>query len=289
MRIAHLSGRRRTLWAGVAAIAASALVVAGCTAEADEAPAPEPAEVVEETTDDATDALAEFTTVDAGKLTCASSGEYPPFSYRDGSNNLVGFDIEVCEAIAAELGLDAEPVTGAFATLIAGLTSGRFDTIIGSMTATDERREQVDFTTNYYENGAVLFVAEDSDITGPDDLSGATIGVALGTWFEDLARGLDGVSDVSTYQADIDALNDVANGRIDAAITVRLGGFFAANESGLAIKAVGGDIAPDSAAIAVAKENPELFAAIQQALETILTNGTYAAISDSYFGTDISK
>jgi polar amino acid transport system substrate-binding protein len=289
MRTAHLSGRRRTLWAGVAAIAASALVVAGCTAEADEAPAPEPAEVVEETTDGATDALAEFTTVDAGKLTCASSGEYPPFSYRDGSNNLVGFDIEVCEAIAAELGLDAEPVTGAFATLIAGLTSGRFDTIIGSMTATDERREQVDFTTNYYENGAVLFVAEDSDITGPDDLSGATIGVALGTWFEDLARDLDGVADVSTYQADIDALNDVANGRIDAAITVRLGGFFAANESGLAIKAVGGDIAPDSAAIAVAKENPELFAAIQQALDTILANGTYAAISDSYFGTDISK
>jgi polar amino acid transport system substrate-binding protein len=115
------------------------------------------------------------------------------------------------------------------------------------------------------------------------------VGVALGTWFEDLANGLDGVAEVRTYQADIDALNDVSNGRIDAAITVRLGGFYAANESGLDIKAVGGDIAPDSAAIAVAKDNPELFTEISAALDTILSNGVYAEISNRYFGQDISK
>lgn len=228
-------------------------------------------------------------TVASGELACASSGEYPPFSYRDTDNNLVGFDIEVCEAIADEMGLEAAPVTGAFNTLIAGLTSGRFDTIIGSMTATDERKEQVDFTKNYYENGAVLFVNNDSALTGPDDLSDAVVGVALGTWFEGLASELDGVAEVRTYQADIDALNDVSNGRIDAAITVRLGGFYAANESGLDIKAVGGDIAADSAAIAVAKDNPELYEEISAALDTILSNGVYAEISNSYFGQDISK
>jgi polar amino acid transport system substrate-binding protein len=256
---------KRTLWGSIALASASILVLSGCTA------------------------AGSGNTVEAGELACASSGEYPPFSYRDNSNNLIGFDIEVCEAIAAELGLKAVPVTGAFNTLIAGLTSGRFDTIIGSMTATDERREQVDFTRNYYENGAVLFVNDASMLTGPADLNDAVVGVALGTWFEDLARSLDGVAEVRTYQADIDALNDVANGRIDAAITVRLGGFYAANESGLAIKAVGGDIAADSAAIAVGKDNPELFAEISAALDTILSNGVYAEISNRYFGQDISQ
>lgn len=256
---------KRPLWGTVALVSASALVLAGCASGSSS------------------------NTVEAGELTCASSGEYPPFSYRDTSNNLVGFDIEVCEAIADEMGLEAAPVTGAFNTLIAGLTSGRFDTIIGSMTATDERSEQVDFTRNYYENGAVLFVNESSALAGPESLDGAVVGVALGTWFEDLARGLDGVAEVRTYQADIDALNDVAAGRIDAAITVRLGGFYAANESGLDIKAVGGDIAADSAAIAVGKDNNELFAEISAALDTILSNGVYAEISNRYFGQDISK
>lgn len=253
---------KKTLMSALALTGASVMVLTGCAAS---------------------------NTVASGELACASSGEYPPFSYRDTDNNLVGFDIEICEAIADEMGLEAAPVTGAFNTLIAGLTSGRFDTIIGSMTATDERKEQVDFTKNYYENGAVLFVANDSTLTGPEDLNDAVVGVALGTWFEDLANGLDGVAEVRTYQADIDALNDVSNGRIDAAITVRLGGFYAANESGLDIKAVGGDIAPDSAAIAVAKDNPELFTEISDALDTILSNGVYAEISNRYFGQDISK
>lgn len=276
-------------WIAMAAVAASLTLALGGCAATEEEPAAETtaAETTEEATTEA--ASPAFTTVEEGKLTCASSGEYPPFSYRDADNNLVGFDIEVCEAIAAELGLTANPQTGAFNTLIAGLQADRYDTIIGSMTATDERREQVDFTENYYNNSAVLFVSADSDITGPDDLEGAVIGVALGTWFEGLANELEGVAEVRTYQADINALTDVSNGRIDGAITVRLGGYFAANESGLSVKPVGEALAPDSAAIAVSKSNPELFAAISEALATILEDGSYAAVSNEWFGTDISQ
>ena len=286
-------GAKKPLLAFAALTASLALVLSGCAAEEAEVADEPTAEdtTSEETTTEEPEPEAEpaFTTVEEGKLTCASSGEYPPFSYRDADNNLVGFDIEVCNAIAEELGLEANPATGAFNTLIAGLQADRFDTIIGSMTATDERKEQVDFTENYYTNSAVLFVNEDSDITGPEDLEGATVGVALGTWFEDLAYELEGVSEVTTYQADINALTDVSNGRIDAAITVRLGGFFAANESGLSVKPVGGPLAPDSAAIAVSKSNPELYAAISEALATILENGSYAEVSNEWFGTDISK
>jgi len=226
-------------------------------------------------------------TIAEGTLACASSGEYPPFSFRDTSNELVGFDIEICEAIAAELGLTAEPVTGAFNTLIAGLTSDRYDAIIGSLTATDERKTQVDFTANYYENDAVLFVQPDSEITDVADLNDATVGVALGTTFETAARELPGVANVQTYQADIDALNDLAAGRIDAVITVELGGLYAAKEAGLEVTSVGGAIIADSAAIAVNKGNTELLTAISDALATIKSNGVYEKISMTWFGKNI--
>jgi len=274
-------------WFAIAAAAASLTLVLGGCAATEETTAEET--TAQATTEETVEAAPAFTTVEEGMLTCASSGEYPPFSYRDTDNNLVGFDLKVCEAIAEELGLTANPKTGAFNTLIAGLQADRYDAIIGSMTATDERREQVDFTEDYYTNSAVLFVGADSTITGPDDLEGAVIGVALGTWFEGLANDLEGVAEVKTYQADINALTDVSNGRIDGAITVRLGGYFAANESGLAVKPVGDALAPDSAAIAVSKSNPELYAAISEALATILGNGSYAAVSNEWFGTDISK
>lgn len=224
-----------------------------------------------------------------GKLTCASSGAYPPFSSRDKSGKLIGFDIDMCSAIAADLKLTPEPVTGEFDTLVAGLSSGRYDAIIGSMSPTDERKKVVDFTNDYYQDGAVLFVQSDSTITGVADLKDATIGVALGTTFATTAHGLKGVKDVKTYPADIDALNDLSAGRLDGVITDELIGLYAAKHSGLSVKSVGDEIAPDPAAIAVRKTTPALLSAINKALDNIKSNGVYAKISETYFGRDISK
>jgi polar amino acid transport system substrate-binding protein len=229
-----------------------------------------------------------FTTVTDGTLTCAMSGEYRPFNFYDESNELVGFDVDVCTGIADELNLTAKPVTGAFNTLIAGLTSDRYDAVIGSMSSTEERLAQVDFTESYYSTGAELFVPADSSITGVADLDDATVGVALGTTFEEYARTLDGVGDVITYQADIDALLDLQAGRVDAVITQGFMGRYLAKNGKLEVDAVGGVLFPDVAAIPVNKDNPELLAAINAALLTMQENGAYEAISIDWFGEDIS-
>ena len=229
-----------------------------------------------------------LSTVTEGTLTCAMSGEYRPFNFYDESNELVGFDVDVCNGIADELNLTAKPVTGAFNSLIAGLTSNRYDAIIGSMSSTEERQTQVDFTEPYYATGAELFVATDSSITGIADLDDATVGVALGTTFEEYARTLDGVSAVTTYQADIDALQDLQAGRVDAVITQGFMGRYLAKNADLRVDAVGDVLFPDVAAIPVSKDNPELLAAINAALVTMHENGAYEAISIDWFGEDIS-
>jgi polar amino acid transport system substrate-binding protein len=230
----------------------------------------------------------EFETVEPGKLTFAMSGEYRPFNFYDEDNKLVGFDVDMGNEIAERLGLEPNPVTGPFNTLLAGLVGGRYDTIIGSMAATEEREQQADFTQPYYSAGAQLFVAKDSTVKSADDLKSATVGVALGTTFEDFANDLDGVEKVTTYQSDIHALREVENGRLTAAITSAPLGLYQIQEAGLDVMPAGDELYPDEAAIPVAKGNKELLDAIDKALDDIKKDGTYAEISEKWFGRDIS-
>jgi len=97
--------------------------------------------------------------VEEGKFTSASSGLYKPFNYEEGGN-LTGFDIEIGNALAEEMGLEPNPVTTPWETIIQGLTTNRFDAILGSMAITEEREEQVSFSDPYYYSGGVIFVRE---------------------------------------------------------------------------------------------------------------------------------
>jgi polar amino acid transport system substrate-binding protein len=224
--------------------------------------------------------------VEDGQLTFAMSGQYRPFNYYDESGDLVGFDVDMGNEIAERLGLEPNPVTGDFDALIAGLTSGRYDAIIGSMTATPEREEQVDFTEVYYVSGAQLFVDEGSEISSLDDLQDGTVGVTRGTTFEDYARD-EGVGDVTTYPSDNQALTELESGRVDAVITNRLLGLFQIEEAGLDVVAVGDVLFDDTASIAVRKDTPELREAIDEALREAREDGAYARISEEWFGVDI--
>jgi polar amino acid transport system substrate-binding protein len=227
-------------------------------------------------------------TVQSGSLTFAMSGQYRPFNYYNKANKLVGFDVEIGDEVSRRLGLKPNPVTGPFNTLLAGLVGGRYDAIIGSMADTPEREKQADFSKPYYSSGAELFVAKDSKLSSVKDLHDATVGVALGTTFEEYARKLAGVKKVSTYQADIQALREVENGRLDAAITSKLMGLYEIKQAGIAVKPVGDELYPDAAAIPVAKGNDKLLKAINKALADMKADGTYQKISEKWFGQDIS-
>lgn len=234
------------------------------------------------------DAETGFDTVESGKLTVAMSGEYRPFNFYDEKNQLAGFDVDIANEISHRLGLEPNPVTGPFNTLLAGLVGGRYDAIIGSMAPTEERQKQADFSQPYYSAGAQLFVSKNSSVKSVSDLTSATVGVALGTTFEEYARGIDGVKNVTTYQSDIHALREVENGRLDAAITAKPLGLYQINEAGLNVVPVGDELYPDEAAIPVAKGNKELLDAIDKALTEMKQDGTYLEISKKWFGRDIS-
>lgn len=226
-----------------------------------------------------------------GSLVVAMSGEYRPFSYWEG-DQLTGFDYDIAEAIATELGLELDARTAGFSTLVEGTAQGRYDMLVASTTATPERARIVDFANGYYSSGAQYFVAEGAECTpldgDPATLGDPRIGVASGTTY---ASYLDdeGITDnVASYESDITALQDAATGRLDGALTDQLVGSFQIEEAGLNLTPCGERLYAETQAPAIAKGNP-LLADVNQALATIIDNGTYAEISTKYFGSDISE
>ncbi|MCH5324211.1 MAG: transporter substrate-binding domain-containing protein [Eubacterium sp.] len=113
----------------------------------------------------------------SGKIVVAVEGTYPPFTYHDtDSNELIGLDIEIAQAIGEKLGVEVEFVEGAWDTLLAGVQSGRFDTVINAVTATDERKETLDFSDPYlYIPREIIVKGDNDEIKSADDLDGKVI------------------------------------------------------------------------------------------------------------------
>lgn len=269
--------RRRTLTT-FAAAGAVALTLAACGSDAGD-------------DDGGTDAAGgdDLGLIDDGTLVVAMSGEFQPFSYFEG-NTLTGFDHDIGVAVAEELGLEVDAQTGAFDTLIQGIAANRYDVLIASMTPTEERDEQVDFTDSYYVSGAQAFVAPGTGCTDISELDSPTIGVASGTTYQDwlTENGGDWIGEVRTFSSDVTALQDVATGRLDAAMTDRNVGLYQIQESGLDLVECGEPVFTEEPAFAVKEGNTGLQEALNEALATIKEDGTYAEISETYFGTDIS-
>lgn len=226
----------------------------------------------------------ELNLLEEGKFTTAASGLYKPFNYEEGGE-LTGFDIEIGAALAEEMGLEHNPVTNPFETIIQGLIGDKFDVILGSMAITDERAETVAFSDPYYLSGGKIWVSEDNtDITEAADLEGKKIGIVAQTTYEPAAK--EYTDDIQYYNSDVVALQDLVPGRVDAVITADVVGFEAQN-AGLAIKDIGENLWIEEAAVAVRQEDTALLEEVNRALDAIIENGTYAEISEKWFGTNL--
>jgi len=219
-----------------------------------------------------------------GKFTFAASGEFKPFSVTDGGGKMTGFDIDVGEAVAKELGLEPNQKKFKFASIVEGVKSGRFDAAVASHTINEERLKHVNFSTPYYYSGPQIFVKPGSKVEKLDDLKGKEIAVSKGSTY---AATAEKVTDhVVLYDSDVTALEALANGRHDAVIT----DFITGKEAiGANLKIEARELLGRSEqGIAVAKENEELLKEINKALETLRENGTLKKISEKYFGEDIT-
>ncbi|AQQ54482.1 transporter substrate-binding domain-containing protein [Planococcus lenghuensis] len=229
-------------------------------------------------------AAADLNLVNPGQFTTASSGLYKPFNFTE-DGELTGFDIAISKALAEEMGLEPNPVTTPWETIIQALMGEKFDAVVGSMAITDERAETVAFSDPYYLSGGKIFVAADnSEIAGPEDLEGTTIGVVAQSTYDEAAQQY--TEDIQYYNSDVTALQDLTTGRLDAVITADIVGY-EAMDAGLEIKDVGNNLWIEEAAVAVRQEDEALLEEVNRALDAIIEDGTYAEISEEWFGRNL--
>jgi polar amino acid transport system substrate-binding protein len=225
----------------------------------------------------------------AGEFKFANSGAYPPFSFVNDQNKVIGFDVDIGNEMSKRLGVKPVAISTAWDGIIAGLLAKKYDAVIGSMTITPAREKVVDFVGPYYRSGRGVFVADGSPVKSLDDLKGKTVGVTLGETHEKWAREHGGWT-VKTYKGLPELFLELKSGRVDAIIVDSVPVAVAIKKTGAKIHKIdtpnisGGNV---NIGIAIRKGNPDLKAAMQKALDDMMADGTYKKISMKWIGTDI--
>lgn len=225
------------------------------------------------------DGTAQIKTVEAGKLTLATNAEFPPYEYHDG-DKIVGIDMDIADAIAKKLGLEVQIEDIAFDSVILEVTSGKADIGLAGISATDERKQSVDFSDTYTTSKQLIIVKDDSPITGSKDLEGKTVGVQTGTTGDILASDIKDVKP-ERYDKGMDAVQALSQGKVDAVIIdSEVAKKFVEETSGL--KVLDEAFADENYAIAIKKGNKELLDSVNKALSELKSDGTIDSIIAKY-------
>ncbi|WP_339146703.1 MULTISPECIES: transporter substrate-binding domain-containing protein [unclassified Sutcliffiella] len=156
------------------------------------------------------------------KLVMGTSADYPPFEYIDTEvgEDIIGFDVDLANAITEELGYELEIRDMDFGSLITAMKAGNIDLILAGMTPTEDRAKQVDFTDIYYTANHMIVSLKDSNITSLEDLEGKTVGVQMGSIQYDKAEEIAEEVNITIENRDRvpQIVQDLKTGRFDAAI-----------------------------------------------------------------------
>ncbi|SHH70629.1 ABC transporter substrate-binding protein [Clostridium grantii] len=221
------------------------------------------------------------------EMNFAMTGAYPPFNFIDDNGDLTGFDIDIANAIANELGVKAKPITTAWDGIIAGLTGKKFDMIIGSMSITEERLKEVNFTSPYYYDGAQFFAMKGSGLNSIEELKDGKVGVVTGTTFHDALKEMGNIKEILQFESDVDNIMAAEQKRSDGLVTGKFVGLQAPQKYSVDLEPIGPLLYAEEIGIAIRKDDTKLLEEVNAALKKIIEDGTYEEISDKWFGVNI--
>ncbi|MEL7083424.1 MAG: basic amino acid ABC transporter substrate-binding protein [Cyanobacteria bacterium P01_G01_bin.4] len=231
----------------------------------------------------APEAIAQVPDLGGAEITVGSDTAYPPFEFVDESGEIVGFDVDLLDAICERANCTSTFVTAGFDGIFAALAAGEYEAVASAVTITEERSEVVDFTRPYLNAGQIVTVAADSDIAGPDDLDGLSIGVQLGTTGDLEASNYTSEGSIQRYQTIDLAMAALAQGDIDAVIAdAPTSADIVAKEFEGELLLVGSPFTTEYYGIAIQKETPEIAEAFNAAIAELAADGTLAEIAETW-------
>jgi len=224
---------------------------------------------------------------DWGTIRIGIEAAYPPFNGYNANKELVGFDVDIANALCAQMKAECTLVAQDWDGIIPALLAGKYDAIVSSMSITDERKQVVDFTDRYYTNSLTFVAPKDTPITdvSPDGMSGKVLGAQSSTVSATYLEEKYTDSTIKLYPTQDDAYLDLASGRLDAVLAdVGPSNLWLDSKDGACCAFLGEAVVKDDEiGIAIRKEDGDLKAKFNEAIAAILADGTYDMISAKYF------
>ncbi|WP_299185676.1 transporter substrate-binding domain-containing protein [uncultured Psychrobacter sp.] len=216
----------------------------------------------------------------------ATESSYKPFSYTDADGKLIGYEIELVDALCAQMQAECEVISQDWDGLIPGLNAQKFDAIIAGMSITPERKEVVDFTDPYFHTGIILIGKKGDDISVAD-LKGQPVASQRSTVSSQYLQDEYPEADIKLYDTQDNAYLDLTSGRVRAMMSDKVTGIdWLKTEAGQDYEVKGQEISTEEDAMGIAfRKGDPLVAKFNEALAELKSNGVYDQITGSYFGT----
>ena len=220
----------------------------------------------------------------AGKLTIATSPDFPPFEYLAEDGSVVGIEIDILNLICAELGVELDIQQMDFDSVLPGVQTGKYDLGASGISVTPEREENTLFTVPYCLAAQAIVVLKDSAITCKADLEGKTVAVQTGTTAEEFCMGAGYT--VNAYTANTDAQQALLSGKVDAWVIDDLTAADMVKlynaENGETLVVLSEAMTTEPYAFAFMKGSDDLAKPINDAINKMLADGTIAEIFAKY-------
>jgi len=225
------------------------------------------------------------------KLKIAVDVPYEPFEYKAPDGSLTGFEIDLGNAVCAEIKADCEWVIQAWDGIIPGLLARKYDVIFSSMSITEERAKKVLFSDGYYITPSAWFgkAGMNVDITSKEALKGKKIGVQRGTIQDNyVSENFGDVADIKRYTTADDMVLDLTGGRVELVFVDFPVGESTILKKGDQFGVVGEQMQlGEAAGAAFRQRDTELAEKFNKALKKLKEDGTYDAIMKKYFAYSI--
>ncbi len=230
--------------------------------------------------------------VKRGHMVAATSGNLPPVTFLNDKNELVGYDIEVGRFIAKHIGVKLDLVRLDWKGILPGLQTGRFDAVFSNVNVTPERKEIFDYSIPYSRSAVVVVSrAGVSDIGGPGDLKGRTVGAISGGMDGEIpAKAIEkehgAFKSFKGYAGYAEMFADMEIGRIEAAVAPDTAAAnFIKDKPGVA-KIVGKPYVVRFVGVPMQKSSPQLKAKMDEAIRLMRKDGLLDRWAKQYFGID---
>ncbi|HZS47440.1 MAG TPA: ABC transporter substrate-binding protein/permease [Blastocatellia bacterium] len=207
-----------------------------------------------------------------------------PYVFADPKNpsDTIGFEVEIANELGQQLNRPAEFVQNQWDGLIPGLQRGNYDIVIDGLEITDDRKQEINFTIPYYATSEQLSVrATNNSVNTLADLKGKIVGTLKNTLAQRILEKEGGFKDIRTYDGQVNAYEDLANGRLDAVLMDWPIAIYC-HKQVAGLKFVGQPIGQMQYGIAVRKDNPELLKQLNDALMVLIKNGELRRIYEKW-------